>query len=89
MLSRAMVLFVVVYFYSSPVRFIFVLFLGIALYLYQAGFFRNININNNNINGTPEGAAQEIQAPTRMMVAWTFITTFFASLIPEIPNINA
>ncbi|XP_066263124.1 homocysteine-responsive endoplasmic reticulum-resident ubiquitin-like domain member 2 protein [Euwallacea similis] len=89
MLSRAMVLFSVVYFYSSPVRFIFVLFLGVALYLYQSGFFRNININNNNINGTPEGAPEEEQAPTRFTVAWTFITTFFASLIPEIPNINA
>lgn len=89
MLSRAMVLFSVVYFYSSPVRFIFVLFLGIALYLYQTGFFRNININNNNINGTPNGIQEEEQAPTRFMVAWTFIATFFASLIPEIPNINA
>ncbi|CAG9766154.1 unnamed protein product [Ceutorhynchus assimilis] len=89
MLSRAMVLFSVVYFYSSPIRFVFVLLLGIALYLYQAGFFRNININNNNMNGTPEGDPQEEQAPTRFTVAWTFITTFFASLIPEIPNINA
>lgn len=90
LLSRAMVLFSVVYFYSSPIRFIFVLFLGVALYLYQSGFFRNINtINNNNINGTPEAALQEEQAPTRFTVAWTFITTFFASLIPEIPNVNA
>lgn len=89
MLSRAMVLFSVVYFYSSPVRFIFVVFLGIALYLYQNGFFRNININNNNINGTPNGGQEEEQAPTRFMVAWTFVATFFASLIPEIPHINA
>ncbi|KAL1513852.1 hypothetical protein ABEB36_003200 [Hypothenemus hampei] len=90
MLSRVLVLFSVVYFYSSPLRFIFVLFLAVVLYLYQAGFFRNININNNNMNGTPpEGVNQEVQAPTRFTVAWTFITTFFASLIPEIPNINA
>ncbi|XP_050305876.1 homocysteine-responsive endoplasmic reticulum-resident ubiquitin-like domain member 2 protein [Anthonomus grandis grandis] len=90
MLSRAMVLFSVVYFYSSPLRFVFVLFLGVALYLYQAGFFRHININNNNIDGAPDGAApQEEQAPTGLMVAWTFITTFFASLVPEVPNINA
>ncbi|ENN74519.1 homocysteine-responsive endoplasmic reticulum-resident ubiquitin-like domain member 2 protein [Dendroctonus ponderosae] len=91
MLSRAMVFFSVVYFYSSPLRCIFVVFLGVALYLYQAGFFNHININNNNnINGTPEGEPQEEQVPTRFMVAWTFISTFFASLIPEIrPNMNA
>ncbi|XP_060536616.1 homocysteine-responsive endoplasmic reticulum-resident ubiquitin-like domain member 2 protein [Cylas formicarius] len=86
MLSRAMVLFSVVYFYSSPLRFVAVLFLGISLYLYQVGFFRNINNNNNNINGPPNPAPQEEQAPTRFTVAWTFFTTFFASLIPEIPN---
>lgn len=89
-LSRALVLFSVVYFYSSPVRFVFVLFLVIALYLYQTGFFRNIHLNNNNINVTPDGVGvEEEQAPTRLTVAWTFITTFFASLIPEVPNINA
>lgn len=87
MLSRVMVLFSVVYFYSSPLRFIFVLFLGFGLYLYQIGFFRNINHNNNNNNsGPPEPANQEVQIPSRLMVVWTFFTTFFASLIPEIPN---
>ncbi|XP_017776845.1 PREDICTED: homocysteine-responsive endoplasmic reticulum-resident ubiquitin-like domain member 2 protein [Nicrophorus vespilloides] len=84
LLSRMMVFISVVYFYSSPVRFIFVVVLGLALYLYQIGFFRNVNINNNNI---AQGDAAEIQAPTRLMVLWTFFTTFFASLIPEIPNV--
>ncbi|KAK9701161.1 Ubiquitin family [Popillia japonica] len=32
-------------------------------------------------------AAQEEQTPSRLMVVWTFFTTFFASLIPEIPNV--
>lgn len=92
MLSRAMVLFSVVYFYSSPLRFICVLFLGLSLYLYQIGFFRNINNNNNNNNTTvpPEQQAAatppEEQAPSRLMLVWTFFTTFFASLVPEIPN---
>lgn len=88
MLVRAMVLFSVVYFYSSPLRFIFVLFLGFGLYLYQVGFFRNMNNNNNNNNNVPQDAAaqQDEQAPSRLMLVWTFFTTFFASLIPEIPN---
>ncbi|KAJ8914816.1 hypothetical protein NQ315_014562 [Exocentrus adspersus] len=87
MLSRAMVLFSVVYFYSSPIRFIFVLLLGFGLYLYQIGFWRNINnINNNNNNGPPDPVPEEQQAPSRLMVVWTFFATFFASLIPEIPN---
>lgn len=87
MLSRAMVLFSVVYFYSSPIRFLFVLLLGLGLYLYQIGFLRNINNNNNNNNnGPPDPVPEEEQAPSRLMVVWTFFATFFASLIPEIPN---
>lgn len=86
MLSRAMVLFSVVYFYSSPLRFIFVLMLGMGLYLYQIGFFRNLN--NNNLNNAPQETqvVEEEQAPSRLMVIWTFFATFFASLIPELPN---
>lgn len=38
--SRSLVLFSIVYFYSSPVRFFFVSTLGIIMYLYQVGFFR-------------------------------------------------
>lgn len=87
MLSRIMVLFSIVYFYSSPLRFVFVILLGFSLYLYQIGFFRNMNINNNNNNINPaEQVVEENQAPSRLMVAWTFFITFFASLIPEIPN---
>lgn len=85
MLSRIMVLFSIVYFYSSPLRFFFVVLLGFSLYLYQIGFFRNINVNNNN-NNVDEQGDEDNQAPSRLMVAWTFFTTFFASLIPEIPN---
>ncbi|CAG9835177.1 unnamed protein product [Diabrotica balteata] len=86
MLTRAAVLFIVIYFYSSPIRFLFVLLLGFSLYLYQIGFFRNMNNNNNNINGPPEQAQVEEPAPSRFMIVWTFFATFFASLIPEIPN---
>lgn len=40
-LCRVGILMTVVYLYSSPVRCLTVLFIGIALYLYQIGFFRN------------------------------------------------
>ncbi|XP_056645178.1 homocysteine-responsive endoplasmic reticulum-resident ubiquitin-like domain member 2 protein [Diorhabda sublineata] len=86
MLTRATVLFIVIYFYSSPIRFLFVFLLGVGLYLYQIGFFRNMNHNNNHINGPPEQAQEEEAAPSRFMIVWTFFATFFASLIPEIPN---
>lgn len=84
MLSRVMIFISIVYFYSSPIRCIFVVLLGLGLYLYQIGFFRNVNINNNNI---VQGETDEVQQPTRFMILWTFFTTFFASLIPEIPNV--
>lgn len=38
--SRSLVLFSIVYFYSSPIRFFFVSTLGIIMYLYQMGFLR-------------------------------------------------
>ncbi|KAL3289046.1 hypothetical protein HHI36_003489 [Cryptolaemus montrouzieri] len=87
-ISRLLVLFSVVYFYSSFLRFMLVLILGLVMYLYQVGFFRHINNNNNNNNTVPgdPGAPQEEQAPSRLTVVWTFFTTFFASLLPEVPN---
>ncbi|CAH1959060.1 unnamed protein product [Acanthoscelides obtectus] len=85
-LSRAIILFSVVYFYSSPLRFIFVLILGISFYLYQIGVFRTMNVNNNNNNTRDPAEVEEEQAPSRLMIVWTFFATFFASLIPEIPN---
>lgn len=107
--SRIMVLFCIVYFYSSPLRFALVLILGIGLYLYQTGFFRPpALINNNNINNAPRPENNNVQQPnvepapsnqsinqnqpvvdqrpTMLNIMWTFFTTFFASLIPEIPN---
>ena len=56
--SRVLVLFSIVYFYSSLARFALVAGLGLAVYLYRIGFFgqrivgqvENINANNNNLN---------------------------------------
>lgn len=101
-LSRVIVLFCIVYFYSSPLRFALVLFLGIGLYLYQTGFFRPLVLNNNDVprpennnvqpqngeNASNQSNTSQIinQRPTMLSIMWTFFTTFFASLIPEIPN---
>lgn len=101
--SRVLVLFCIVYFYSSPLRFAFVLLLGIGLYMYQMGFFRAQAVNNNEIrrpenNNMPAAQTADTannqanatviaeQRPTMLNIMWTFFTTFFASLIPEIPN---
>lgn len=87
-ISRLLVLFSVVYFYSSFLRFFLVLVLGSIMYLYQVGLFRNANNNNNNNNTVPgdPGVPQEEPAPSRFTLVWTFFTTFFASLLPEVPN---
>merc|ERR1712018_1018989 len=53
--SRVLVLFSIVYFYSSLARFALVAGLGLAVYLYRIGFFGqrnvgNVNIDVNNLN---------------------------------------
>lgn len=123
-LSRLLVLFSIVYFYSSPARFIIVSALGFIMYLYQVGFFRlnplqglenNNEVLNNNVppennNVMPQGEAPEAAAPERreenapqnnqnqengaepperpsfIAITWTFVTSFFASMIPETQN---
>lgn len=121
MLSRIVILFSIVYFYSSPVRFLIVAFLGFAMYLYQGGFFRvqpvplveNNNArpeNNNQVApneaADQEGAQQEGQEirteaeerttpneenetdrPGALAFTWSFLSSFFASLIPDQPNV--
>lgn len=121
MLSRVIVLFSIVYFYSSPLRFLIVTFLGFAVYLYQGGFFRvqpillvdnnNGRVDNNNqiLQNEAVGAQalppqqpppapqtdthvnpneeNEAQRPGALAFAWTFFSSFFASLIPDQPNV--
>jgi len=48
--SRVLVLFSIVYFYSSLARFALVAGLGLAVYLYRIGFFGQRNIGNVNID---------------------------------------
>ncbi|XP_075217154.1 homocysteine-induced endoplasmic reticulum protein [Lycorma delicatula] len=66
-MSRVLVLFSIVYFYSSPVRFLMVSTLGMIMYLYQVGFFRmqglegargDIAAANNNGNAANLAAAE-------------------------------
>ncbi|KAF5280323.1 hypothetical protein FQR65_LT03132 [Abscondita terminalis] len=88
-LTRALIFISIVYFYSSLLRFFFVLCMGFVIYLYQIGFFRNFNNNNNNHNNINANAGhenEEVQNPSVLTVVWTFFTTFFASLLPEIPQ---
>ena len=127
MLSRIIFLFSIVYFYSSPLRFLIVTFLGFVMYLYQGGFFRvqplllpeNNNgrvdrmDNNNqvlqnqavgpqpvpqqqNVGQIPTVEAEartnaneehEEERPGALAFTWTFFSTFFASLIPDQPNV--
>ncbi|XP_012217250.1 homocysteine-responsive endoplasmic reticulum-resident ubiquitin-like domain member 2 protein [Linepithema humile] len=123
MLSRIIVLFGIVYFYSSPLRFLIVTFLGFAIYLYQGGFFRvqpillaennNGRVDNNNQVLQNEAVGPQIvpqqqnaqvptvqpeartnpneeneeQRPGALAFTWTFFSSFFASLIPDQPNV--
>lgn len=124
MLSRIVILFGIVYFYSSPLRFLIVTFLGFAIYLYQGGFFRvqpillaennNGRAENNNQVLQNEAAAPQAAAPQQqnaqvptvqpeartnaneeneeqrpgvLAFTWTFFSSFFASLIPDQPNV--
>ncbi|XP_034951733.1 homocysteine-responsive endoplasmic reticulum-resident ubiquitin-like domain member 2 protein [Chelonus insularis] len=52
--ARIVVLTSIVYFYSSPSRFLIVTFLGFAIYLIQGGFFRGHQIYFDNNNGRVE-----------------------------------
>lgn len=128
MLSRIVVLLSIVYFYSSPIRFLIVAFLGLAMYLYSSGFFRvqpvllpeNNNArpeennprpeNNNAQNDEQIGVQQEgggnqetnrtvpderinpneeneTERPGALAFTWSFFSSFFASLIPDQPNV--
>ncbi|KOC68612.1 Homocysteine-responsive endoplasmic reticulum-resident ubiquitin-like domain member 2 protein [Habropoda laboriosa] len=51
MISRIIVLFSIVYFNSSPLRFLITTFLAFAMYLYQGGFFRVQPLLGENNNG--------------------------------------
>ncbi|KAF5297908.1 hypothetical protein FQA39_LY11893 [Lamprigera yunnana] len=87
--TRAVIFISILYFYSSLIRFVFVLGIGFVIYLYQIGFFRNFNNNNNNHNNNNANAGQDnidVQNPSVLTIVWTFFTTFFASLMPEIPQ---
>jgi len=131
-MSRVLVLFSIVYFYSSFARFALVTGLGFLVYLYQVGFFgnarrgrgrqgdiirqgvenvrageRNEGVPEVNEEARPEGevAREEDganvaedpsnvqiepvpeQGPNPFVVAATFLTTLFTSLIPEQPQV--
>lgn len=64
--SRLILFITLIYFYSSPVRCLLVLIVGIGLYLYNAGMFRmNGEINNNNQRQQPNGQRPVVQQQPR------------------------
>lgn len=122
MLSRVIILFSIVYFYSSPLRFMLVTLLGFMIYLYHHGFFRPpqimlpnnennaaANVENNDVNQEDENQVPGNQQPPQNQpaneretvngtdgdnenneerpgvaaLAWIFLSSFFASLIPD------
>ncbi|XP_070530256.1 homocysteine-responsive endoplasmic reticulum-resident ubiquitin-like domain member 2 protein isoform X2 [Cardiocondyla obscurior] len=116
MLSRIIVLFGIVYFYSSPLRFLIVTFLGFAIYLVQPILLAENNNgradNNNQVlqnevvgpqavpqqqnaqvptvqpeTRTNANEENEEQRPGALAFTWTFFSSFFASLIPDQPNV--
>lgn len=62
MVCRIMIFISIVYFYSSATRFFVVFFTAICLYLYQIGFFRNVNLNNNDINANERRPGEGVLA---------------------------
>ncbi|XP_011503788.1 PREDICTED: homocysteine-responsive endoplasmic reticulum-resident ubiquitin-like domain member 2 protein [Ceratosolen solmsi marchali] len=118
-LSRIVILFSIVYFYSSPLRFIIVTFSGFLIYLYHQGFFNtrpfviidnnNAYVENNNQIEQDENHIpgirphqltnrnefsigtyynENIQRPGVLSFTWIFFSSFFASLVPDHPNIG-
>ncbi|XP_054289958.1 homocysteine-responsive endoplasmic reticulum-resident ubiquitin-like domain member 2 protein isoform X1 [Macrosteles quadrilineatus] len=101
-MSRTLVLFSIVYFYSSPVRFFVVFTLGIIMYLYQVGFFRAVQRLDqpeeppvpatppptpDNNNSPPPPAPAPPAPPSTLALTWAAFSSFFLSLIPEQPNV--
>ena len=100
--SRVVVLFSIIYFYSSFARFALVMGLGLILYLYRIGIFGNPNFNqeapapaptngdDNTDHDTTDGSSVPeeplVQEDPWYSVASTFVTTFFTSLMPNDPQ---
>lgn len=67
-MSRAVVLFSIIYFYSSFTRFLLVVFLSVVLYLYQTNWFQRRQTDNNlqpnvNNNNNDNAVNREEQVP--------------------------
>ncbi|XP_050538942.1 homocysteine-responsive endoplasmic reticulum-resident ubiquitin-like domain member 2 protein [Daktulosphaira vitifoliae] len=101
--SRIFIFLSVIYFYSSPGRFIVVAGFAVFFYLYQTGLLRQIHEqnrrraipenqeqvvdNNRNITNGNTEDTTSRQNERLMTTLWTVISTFFTSLIPQAPDI--
>ncbi|KPI98627.1 Homocysteine-responsive endoplasmic reticulum-resident ubiquitin-like domain member 2 protein [Papilio xuthus] len=90
--SRIAILLSLVCVYGSPARLLLVLLLAVTAYLHQIGFFRVLNVQQNNANAnapntntqTPtEETEPDPQQQSLLASTWIIITSFFASLMPE------
>lgn len=105
-LVRFMMLMSILYFYSTPQRFLVTLVVAAMFYVYRVGWLRRAPVENpvqadapgHREEETPEGHREEegssdsepavinIQAthrPSTFELAWSVISSFFTSLIPE------
>ncbi|KAK9498125.1 hypothetical protein O3M35_004003 [Rhynocoris fuscipes] len=93
-ITRLMVLFSVVYFYSSPLRFFVVMTMALLLFNMDVERWRrrneqpdNAHMRHNGNNGDNteqvEHELHELPRPHPFNIVSTFVTSFFLSIIPE------
>ncbi|VVC29169.1 Ubiquitin-related domain,Ubiquitin domain [Cinara cedri] len=92
--SRLLIFISVLYFYSSPGRFIIVACFALLLYLYQTGYFRQFHERrrlqppeSQDRNGNVNDPTAVRQNEPLFSFLWTVIITFFTSLIPQQPDV--
>ncbi|BES91098.1 UBQ [Nesidiocoris tenuis] len=92
-MSRLIVLLSVVYFYSSPLRFMLVMTVALILFSIDLERWRRRNNSNEgqptaDTSGAPaEEPSNEVnniqERPHWFAIVWTFLSSFFLSLIPD------
>jgi hypothetical protein len=104
-LLRFAILLCILYFYSSLGRIIATVALIICIYMFQVGWFQIQRGNQQRRQQTPPANQQDVTnedapqtpedaepQPSCLMVVWTFVVSFFASLVPHHPappvNVN-
>ncbi|KAF6216264.1 hypothetical protein GE061_000604 [Apolygus lucorum] len=89
-ISRLVVLSSVVYFYSSPLRFMLVMTVALILFSIDLERWRrrnNVNGGQDNVSSSGDDRTNEVnniqERPHWLAIVWTFLSSFFLSLIPD------